>query len=77
LNDFVVVGVVDRVGNGASHLVKNASIDSNDFLVIFGTGCAVGVELVEDECVGENFSIFDLSTINCFAFLINLSSSCK
>jgi hypothetical protein len=31
----------------------------------------------ECECVDENFSLFDLRTISCFAFLINCSSSCK
>ncbi len=77
MNNLVVGDVDNRDGNGASQFDKNVSIANNGLFIIFERACAIGVEFDEDKYVDENFSDFDFNTINCFAFLMNLSSSCK
>ncbi|CAF1479237.1 unnamed protein product, partial [Rotaria magnacalcarata] len=69
--------VEDDDGNSASQFDKNDSIASNGFLIIFGRERVSGVELDADGYVDINFSLFDFDAINCFAFLMNFSSSCK
>lgn len=77
MNIFVVEEVDDRRGSGASQLNKNVSIANTDFLNIFERDCVIDVGPDDNELVDENFSVFDLKTINCFAFLMNFSSCCK
>ncbi len=77
MNSFVVKEVDDRRGSGASQLDKNASIANIGFLRIFERECVVDVKPDDVELAGENFCVFDLEAINCFAFLINFSSNCK
>jgi hypothetical protein len=77
VNIFVVDDFVDRDDNGASQFNKKASIANNGFFNIFGIDDGTGVEFTDETRVDENFSVFDFDTINCFAFLIKFSSSCK